>query len=277
MMPLPSLLKELCPPAVARALRALPRPRQRQASSYARFEDRFATWGEARARTSGYDADLIFEKTRDATLKVRDGEAVFERDSVLLERPDYPLFLIAGLLHAATSDDRLSILDFGGALGSSYFQCRPFVSVVRDLRWSVVEQPRYVEFGKSALETETLRFHPTIAACLSAEGPNVAVLSGVLQYLEAPYDVIEEITSSGVSFILVDRQPLTSWADEHLSIVRIPAAIYEASYPFWFLSESRFRSAFSRRYDLVAEAEGPPLATHLGVLARRQLLFARRR
>jgi hypothetical protein len=40
----------------------------------------------------------------------------------------------------------------------------------------------------------------------------------------------------------------------------VPAWIYEASYPVWFLSELSFREIFDQRYQLVCEylAEGEP-------------------
>jgi hypothetical protein len=46
---------------------------------------------EAAARSTGYDAAAIFEKTREATRKVRNGEAAFERDSVTFDKPDDPV------------------------------------------------------------------------------------------------------------------------------------------------------------------------------------------
>jgi putative methyltransferase (TIGR04325 family) len=241
-----------------------------------RFHGAYATWGQAAADAVGYDSDVILEKTRSATLKVRNGEAAFERDSFLMDRPDYPLFLISSLLHVAAVERRLNILDFGGALGSSYFQCRPFVSPVADLRWSVVEQPQYVECGQRELQTDVLRFYATIEACVRAEAPNVVILSGVLQYLERPYELVEQVVASRVPYLVVDRQPLSTSSDESLGVVTVPSQIYAGSYPFWFLNEGRFRAAWAQAYDLIAEAEGPPLSTHRGLLHRRQLFYKRR-
>jgi len=274
-----TLAKQWCPPIVARGLRSLLAP-----SSITRVEERaqlegtYSSWAEAAAHATGYDSSLIFEKTRDATLKVRDGRAAFERDSVIMDRPDYPLFLIAGLLHVAAATGRLSILDFGGALGSSYFQCRKYLSVIRDLRWSVVEQARYVDYGKSHLQSSALRFHSTINECVAAETPNVAILSGVLQYVQNPYAVIDEILERNLQYVVVDRQPLIHRSAEHLSVVTIPSYIYKASYPFWILSHSRFSAAWARGYEVLSEAEEKtPLASEFGELSRRQFLFVRRR
>jgi putative methyltransferase (TIGR04325 family) len=275
-MNLRDLVRRWVPPALAESIRSIS-GRAKQPARAARFRGAYRTWREAAADAVGYDSEVIFEKTRSATLKVRNGEAVFERDSVVMERPDYPLFLIASLLHVAALQGRLNILDLGGALGSSYFQCRPFVSAVAGLHWSVVEQLRYVECGQRELQTDVLRFYATIADCIQAENPNVAILSGVLQYLEHPYEVVEAVTSQGIDYVVIDRQPLSASKDESVCVAIIPPQLYTGSYPFWLLSEDRFRGAWDRAYDLVAEAEGSPLETHVGLLKRRQLFYARRR
>jgi len=275
LMSLKTLVKDWCPPFVLNVLR---RATARPASPPPRFEGVYSTWEEAAARAGGYDSDAIFARTRDAILKVVRGEAAFERDSVILDRPEYPLFLIASLLHvAAASDGRLDILDFGGSLGSSFFQCRPFVSSIRRLRWSVVEQPHYVAFGKAELENEVLRFHRTIAECLSVEHPNVAVLSGVLHCIPSPWGVVDEIIAAGLPYVIIDRQPLSPLPTDRVSISRVPKEIYEGSYPLWWLSEPRFRAAWAAWYDVVAESELAPLETPVGLLPRRQILLARRR
>lgn len=80
----------------------------------------FGRWFDAVAAADGYDSPAILEKQRAAARKVRDGEAVFERDSVLFDRIQYSFPMLAALLLAAgLNRDKLTILDFGGALGSS--------------------------------------------------------------------------------------------------------------------------------------------------------------
>jgi putative methyltransferase (TIGR04325 family) len=207
-MKLRPFLAQWCPPALAQLARSLA-SRATGAGGVAsrtRFEGCYSTWQEAAALSTGYDSPTIFETTRAATLKVRNGEAAFERDSVTFERPDYPLFLISSLLHvAAASGGRLSIMDFGGALGSSYYQCRTFTSGVRDLRWAIVEQPHYVKYGQAELQTDALRFHAAIDDCVRIEKPNVAILSGVLSIVERPYQIVDDIIAHGLEYVIVDR------------------------------------------------------------------------
>src|SRR5262245_22195774 len=119
-MKLRSLLAQWTPPAMTRLARSLAWRVTGQADEH-KFEGMYSSWQEAAARSVGYDSPIIFEKTRDATLQVLKGEGAFEQDSVVFDRPNYPLFLTSSLLHvAAASGGRLSVMDFGGALGSSY-------------------------------------------------------------------------------------------------------------------------------------------------------------
>ncbi len=66
-------------------------------------------------------------------LKVKRGEAVYERDSIVLEKFQYSWPLTSGLLYAATmSNSKLNVLDFGGSLGSSYYQNRNYLKGIKN-------------------------------------------------------------------------------------------------------------------------------------------------
>ena len=45
----------------------------------------YDSWEEARKHSSGYDSDKIIEKVKDAALKVKNGEAAYERDSIVFK------------------------------------------------------------------------------------------------------------------------------------------------------------------------------------------------
>jgi putative methyltransferase (TIGR04325 family) len=81
--------------------------------------------------------------------RVRDGECAYERDGVVFEEVQLSFPVLAGLLRASAADaGRLAVIDFGGALGSSYYQCRKFLSLLPDLAWAVVEQENFVRCGR---------------------------------------------------------------------------------------------------------------------------------
>jgi len=138
-------LREWTPPRIAEAVRNSSRAR-------ITFEGPVPSWEEARIASGGYDDASILDKVRDATLKVKHGEAAYERDSVIFPAVAYTWPLLAGLMStAALHDGRLSVLDFGGSLGSSYFQNRAFLDTLSDVSWGVVEQRHYVACGQELL------------------------------------------------------------------------------------------------------------------------------
>ena len=85
----------------------------------------YQNWEEASAHCTNYENASILKKVKAALIEVRDGRAAFERDSVLFQTPDYNWPLLSTLLWAfGKESNTLTILDFGGSLGSTYFQHR---------------------------------------------------------------------------------------------------------------------------------------------------------
>ena len=212
-----------------------------------RFEGEFSSWDEAAAHCCGYDAVNILEKVLDASLQVKRGVAAFERDSVLFDEIEYSWPVTAALMHvAARSGGQLYVLDFGGALGSSYFQNRKFLDGLTDVRWCVVEQEHYVEAGRNHLQDERLTFCRSIGEAAETLKPNVVLLSGVLQYLQEPYAALRELLASRPGVVLIDRTPLLN--DHGPSVVKVqhtPASIYLASYPCILFDKKEFFDFFS--------------------------------
>src|SRR5207249_4552400 len=122
-------------------------------------------------------------------------------------------------------------------------------SPIRKLRWSVVEQPAHVACGQTEIADEHLYFYHTIDECLKAEQPNVLLLSSVVQYLPDPYSFLNDVLQHDFGHVIVDRTPFMRDGRDRLTVQHVPAWIYEASYPAWFLSEERFLTCFHARYD----------------------------
>jgi putative methyltransferase (TIGR04325 family) len=245
-----TILKEFLPPVIKVGLRDLLHGKAKPI----RFTGDYQSWEEAEKASTTYAAPEILARTRAALLKVRDGEAAFERDSVTFDTMQHEFPLLAGLLRAAAvNGDRLSVLDFGGSLGSTYFQCRKFLSVLTDLRWSVVDQPAQVACGQADFANEQLHFYQTIEECLRVEKPNVLLLSSVLQYLPEPYLFLEKVLRHQFSYVIVERTAFTLGDHDRLTVQHVSPSIYRASYPAWFLSEDAFRKPFSECYELICE------------------------
>lgn len=217
------------------------------------FSGDFPDWPSAAAHAEGYDAAQILERVSWATQQVVDGKAAGERDSVLFDETPYPFPLIALLLRSAMENDgRLSVLDFGGALGSSYFQCRGFLGSLSVLRWSVVEQGHYVEAGRRQFENENLLFYETVSAAAKAAPPNVVLASGVLQYVPDPEKVLRSFVATGADYIVIDRTPIALDGRQVISTQSVPRSINPSSYPLRLFNEDHLKAPLLACYGELA-------------------------
>lgn len=215
----------------------------------------YNSWLEASKECSGYSSSLILEKVRQSMLKVKNGEAVYERDSVLFDKVEYSWPLLTYLLFIATkSGNKLHVLDFGGSLGSSYFQNRMFLSHLFEFTWNIVEQPHFVKCGQLEFQDDTLYFYNSINEYFENrnEKLNVIILSSVLQYLEHPDKIVNEIIKYKIDYIIVDLTPFTTDMNNRITVQRVWPEIYEASYPCTFFNETMFLSMFEPYYYNIA-------------------------
>ncbi|EPG75750.1 methyltransferase, TIGR04325 family [Leptospira fainei serovar Hurstbridge str. BUT 6] len=240
---------------VGKVLRRLSRYFLEEKKEHEWFYGDFRSWTDALAECEGYDSPNILDQVKKSLLKVKSGEAVYERDSVLFDRVEYSFPLLTGLLYAAVSESgRLSVLDFGGSLGSSYFQNRTFLDTLSSFRWSIVEQKHFVEEGIENFQDVSLNFYYTASECVLKERPNVLLLSSALPYLSAPYEILENLMSFGISYIIVDRTPF--FLDEkpdRILVESVPPEIYDARYPIWFFNERKFLEFMDAKYMLKEE------------------------
>ncbi len=224
-------------------------------SSYG-WSGNYKSWQDALKDSSGYDSMSIVEKVKEALLKVKKGEAVYERDSVLFDKIEYSWPLLAGLLWVASHDGRLNVLDFGGSLGSSYFQNLKFLNKVKDFRWNVVEQGIFVKYGREYFEDEALSFYDDASQCYQHQKPNVVLFSCVLQYMEKPYQTLESVFKFSPEYIIVDNMPFIE-TEQRITLQRVPPSIYSASYPCWMLNKTEFLGFFQNDYDIIADFISP--------------------
>ena len=219
----------------------------------------YQSWQAALSDATGYDNPAILQKTKEATFKVKNGEAVYERDSVLFDEIQYSWPLLAGLMWvAAIHKGSFNVLDFGGSLGSTYYQNRLFLSKLEVVAWNVIEQDNYVTVGKQFFEDSRLKFYKSIEECIRETSPNVAVCSSSLQYVEQPYQILAELCEAGIDCVIIDRTPFHDGVTDRLCIQHVPKEIYAASYPSWIFSHSAFSArAAGLGFEIPVEFENP--------------------
>jgi putative methyltransferase (TIGR04325 family) len=245
---LKKIIYELTPPIFLNLYR-----QSKKSNSYGFFGN-YSSWKEAKNDSDGYDSDTILNKVKESLLQVKEGKAVYERDSVLFEKIQYSFPFLAALLKVALDNQgTLSVLDFGGSLGSSYFQSRDLFSDINQLRWSIVEQENFVDCGKKYFENQTLQFFETIDNCIEQANPNVILLSSVVQYLENPYVFLRKLLDYKFKYIIFDRTAFVNEGSDLLTVQKVSPEIYVASYPAWFLNQDKFLDIFLENYDLIFE------------------------
>lgn len=214
----------------------------------------YETWEEAKRKSTGYEKDLILDKVKTALLKVKNGEAAYERDSVIFQRKEYSWSLLTALFLAASKNsNKLSVLDFGGSLGTTYFQNLDFLKRFDYLSWNIVEQANFVACGKKNFADGSLYFYNSIQECLKKESPSIIIFSSVIQYLERPYDILKEAADFNFKYIVFDRTTFRQGVNDIITLQKVPPQVYDASYPCWFLSEEKFLNFFESRYNLIAD------------------------
>jgi putative methyltransferase (TIGR04325 family) len=239
-----SVIKEFLPPVVARKLSGL----------FYGWHGRYRSWETAKAACTGYDTAGILAKVRGAALRVRDGEAAFERDSVLFDAVEYSFPVLSALLWIAHENSgEISLIDFGGSLGSSYFQNRNFLRPLRRVSWNVVEQPHFVAVGNEEMANDQLRFYLSLDDCLREERPDTIILSSVIQYIEKPYELLDRIIEARFKYVIIDRTPFLAKSDDRITIQKVHPAIYQATYPCWFFNKKKFVDYLSAEYEVITQ------------------------
>jgi putative methyltransferase (TIGR04325 family) len=243
-----SFIKQFIPPIFLTLLK--------KAGKYGWSGD-YKSWEEAKELTDSYDDSVILDKVKQALLKVKSSEAVYERDSVLFNKIQYSWPLLSALLWVTTlKNGILKVADFGGSLGSSYYQNRKFLAAASSLHWNIIEQEKFVECGRNFFQDNILRFYYDLQQLVNEQGlPDLLIFSCVLPYIEKPYDLIEHMMEYKIPYILIDNTYFNYENRDRICVQQVPPEIYKASYPCWMLNYENIQSALASNYDLISSHE----------------------
>lgn len=232
-----SSIKQFIPPVVFNWLRTF------KTSKYG-WKGNYLTWREAEDEAVGYDSSEILTRIETSLDLVLSGKASFERDGVAFQEPDYNWPLVSNILKiAAENKGKLSLIDFGGSLGSAYFQNRVFLKRLESVSWSVIEQEHFVALGSKKYQNAQLRFFDSIKEAQVSQGADILLISSVLQYLEDPFSVLDNLLEYSFKTVIVDRM-LFSVGAHRISVQHVPPEIYQASYACHLLDEKHFVNYF---------------------------------
>lgn len=264
-----NVVRQITPPIVINMFR------KRDNKNGALFSGDYWSWQDAVKDADGYDADVILQRVRGAALKVKRGEAAFERDSVVFEKTEFRWPVLACLLAvAARNGGRLHVVDFGGSLGSVYFQHLSVLKNLNRLLWSVTEQPHYVQCGRDEFEDGTLAFFSSFEECILRAPVDVVLFSGVLQNVENPSELLRNAARMPIPFFLIDRTPFIDGLKDRITLQKVPEVIFPASLPHWFLARQKF-DVLIQDLGLIQLAEWPT-ADHADIKSQYKGFFYER-
>ncbi len=242
------------------------------AAQHSRYSTRFHqvdSWDQAIEGSVGYSDPEITMRVDSATRTILAGNAAFERDGFIFTEPDIRWPVLAGLLGAHARDGYLRVVDFGGALGSVYWQHRANLAGL-NVAWAVVEQESFVNCGRD-LPTNEVSFLTDLDLAMSTISPNVILFSSVLQYIADPFALLSKVIQETQATIIIDRTPISTSPTNIPVIQRVPAHIYTGSYPAWIISQPELDSRLALRGSpFVFDGIEPSTRTDKGLLVNWQ-------
>ncbi len=214
------------------------------------FHGTFNSWRDAKKNSSGYDSPKIINKLKSSVIKLKKNKFLFERDTVLFSKPIYDWIILYYILHNYYKKNSLNLIDFGGSLGSTYFQHKFFLKNLNLLKWNIVEQKKIVNIGNKLLKNELLKFNDNLENVLKKNKTELIIFNTVLQYVEDPWYFLKLIKKKGI-MIIINNILFTKKNHDIILIQKNPKRIYEASYPLRIFSRKNFLKMLKKRFKLV--------------------------
>lgn len=268
-------VKSLTPPLIWNLLRK--NLLRNKAHQHVTFKYGFKSWDDAsRELQNTYADESIIEKVRTAALRVKSGEYPYERDGVLFDRvvPNWQLNSLVFMHLQQSHSSSLQILDFGGGLGTTYYQFKN--SAITDnleINWVVVEQENFTRVGQNEFSTSELSFLENLESC-NFDQQFIAIALGVLQYLKDPFHYLQQIVDLNPEYIFIDSTPFSYSDVDSVSLQFVPSSIYSSAYVAHVFSWNKLYGLLGVKYQVISVwdcVEQPdPKNVYKGAIFRRK-------
>jgi putative methyltransferase (TIGR04325 family) len=204
------------------------------------WEGVYSSFAEAGGDQGVFNDAKWLERSEERALALRDHYA--GGASPLMQ--DYCLPVLAAMCNAERG--RVRILDFGGALGFSFFPVRACLPAGAELSFDIVEQPAVVRLGRELFAAEaSLSFHEST---YDVEGPYDIVHSGsALQYAEDWRGALRGLCAFEAPYLVLD-DTLAGDIETYVSLQNY----YDRRIPCWLWNLEEFVSELrSHAYELI--------------------------
>lgn len=200
---------------------------------------------------AGYDDPAAAARAIAAARAVRAGRAIWDRDGVLFHEPCRHEPLVGALRGISrTRSGRLGVVDFGGGLGSTWWQHRADLQEF-DVTWRIVERAELVEAGQREFSDAVLSFHRTLTEAMRAGQADVLLLSSVLSYLGNPHGLLAEVVAWRPTDLIIDRTPFVVGGRDRLVVQVAPPELGGGYYPCWLFDRPGLVASLGAHYQLV--------------------------
>src|SRR5450432_758963 len=189
--------RDLIPPIIYQQLR-----RKRPSFSGKLVMSQFVTFEEAE-KAGSYNNKRIAEVV---SLKTR--KYIHDIPVVLKEKQDIQNLLVINDVLNHFRDQKLTIVEIGGACGAFYFFVSKFFPG-QIMQWEIVETKEMVEAAKkSAYFDNVLNFSENIDTVFQNFNSSVCIAQGAIQYIPDSLTFLSKLLNSNYNFIYISRLPV---------------------------------------------------------------------
>ena len=224
-----------------------------QRRSDLRFEFGFTKWADVVEKSFGYSQANILNTVENSVREMLSSGNGWERDGVLFSsiRLNHPV--LSSLLLAVKADKTLKVVDFGGGLGTTYFQNIEALSKNGvGVQWTIVEQNNFVAVGNELLKSENCLNFVEFNKLFTQNNVDILLFGSVLCYLENPYELLLDAIKKShfPNFVVIDRTLFDEKGLRVYGVQVVNSNIYSARLPIHLLSSITIEQTLSPWYEI---------------------------
>ncbi len=203
-------------------------------------------WSDATSRSSGYQS-LQTINALVGTEPVDGPNQVFGKN-VGSRFQQVALAFLEGIA-SVQHQSMVRVLDIGGGLGEYFFLFEKMAPSLH-LQWTIVETPAVCRLAKNTTPRRANLVWEESLAQVNGQF-DIALMSGVVQYVERPYELLDHGIAKS-NFLILNRCPLTPLDDGYVCIQRPGAFESKGSYPVHILSETELINYLQTRGEILS-------------------------
>ena len=217
-----------------------------------KYEGVYHDWDSALNNSKSYQSDETLNQIKNSALIGYQNDKFF-RDGTVFEKYEFSSELNILLLNLSIQknlDKKIVICDFGGGLGTLYFQFRKYCQLFNiniNYEWNILEQDDLAIYGNENIVSKNLNFFRSSKTDLEKIQADLVIFSSVLNFVQNPYIIINRLKKIKPKYIFIDRTAFWDGKYDVITILEANKKI-KGSYPSHIFSLKEFKVQFSNLY-----------------------------